>query len=163
MKIPFHDLTGEEVSVKESLMGAKVNERCCVIGTLFKKMELKPSILKEISNSVRAQSIYLHTPSLPLSLHSSIHPYPFSLIKSSLIHTRALLLSLPLQQHLLPQPPRAKSISTSDALVVEDSSQRIALCGDIPSAELVTGTIDVAIQAGYGTGSRSIPLTSPLV
>ena len=73
MEIPFHDLTGKEVSVKKSLMKAKVNERCCVIGTLFKKMELKPSILKEISNSVRAQ-IYLHTPSLSLSLASFIHP-----------------------------------------------------------------------------------------
>ena len=31
------------------LMELKVGERCCVIGTLFKKMDFKPSILKEIS------------------------------------------------------------------------------------------------------------------
>jgi DNA polymerase delta subunit 2 len=40
---------GEGVDMKKHLVEAKVRQRCCVIGTLFKKMELKPSILKEIS------------------------------------------------------------------------------------------------------------------
>lgn len=44
-----------------------------------------------------------------------------------------------LQQHLLPQPPRAKLVSSSDVLVVEDNSQRMILCGNIPSSEMVTG------------------------
>ena len=50
--VNFSPHVGKEVSVKKSLMEAKV-ERCCIVGTLFKKMELKPSILKEISASVR--------------------------------------------------------------------------------------------------------------
>jgi hypothetical protein len=32
----------------------KIGEKCCVIGTLFKKMELKPVILKELSVEVRS-------------------------------------------------------------------------------------------------------------
>jgi DNA polymerase delta subunit 2 len=89
---------GNEVcvkNVKKRLLEAKVGERCCIIGTLFKKMELKPSILKEISAS----------------------------------------------HHLLSQPPRAKLTSSSDQVVVEDSSQRFPLSGNIPSPHLVTGVI----------------------
>ncbi|CAI8054295.1 DNA polymerase delta subunit 2 [Geodia barretti] len=89
---------GNEVcvkNVKKRLLEAEVGERCCIIGTLFKKMELKPSILKEISTS----------------------------------------------HHLLSQPPRAKLTSSSDQLVVEDSSQRFPLSGNIPSPHLVTGVL----------------------
>ncbi|XP_072913398.1 DNA polymerase delta subunit 2 [Hemitrygon akajei] len=39
---------GADVPVKK-LCELQVKEKCCVIGTLFKKMELKPSILREIS------------------------------------------------------------------------------------------------------------------
>lgn len=39
---------GADCPIKR-LMELKVGERCCVIGTLFKKMDFKPSILKEIS------------------------------------------------------------------------------------------------------------------
>lgn len=42
-----------DVTVKNQLVDVVVDERCCVIGTLFKKMELKPNILKEISANVR--------------------------------------------------------------------------------------------------------------
>jgi len=34
-------------------MELKEGERCCIIGTLFKKMDLRPTILKEISALVR--------------------------------------------------------------------------------------------------------------
>ena len=142
-------------------MKAKVNERCCVIGTLFKKMELKPSILKEISDNVRHHSpSTTNFHSLPLSLSPflipaskftlptlseelTLSPHELSLSPPPPSSpTPSLLLPLLLQHHLLPQPPRAKSISTSDTLVVEDSTQRVALCGNIPSTELVTGTPD---------------------
>ena len=43
---------GDSVEVKRRVLDARSKEKCCVIGTLFKKMELKPNILKEISTNV---------------------------------------------------------------------------------------------------------------
>ena len=118
-------VAGNEVcvkNVKKRLLEAEVGERCCIIGTLFKKMELKPSILKEISTSVR-QFLLPSCNSLSLSLSLSLSRF--------------------VQHHLLSQPPRAKLTSSSDQLVVEDSSQRFPLSGNIPSPHLVTGIIIV--------------------
>ena len=148
-----HLLAGEEVSVKTSLMEVKVEEKCCIVGTLFKKMELQPSILKEISAKVSESHFPLSLPPLPLSSFPplllpplllspspsspSSPPLPPLLPRNKSVTKSAHFLHL--QHHLLPQPPRAKCVSSSDALVVEDSSQRIDLSRDIPAQELVTG------------------------
>ena len=102
--------------MKKSLLEASGGERCCIIGTVFKKMELKPTILKEISTNVifPPQNVFFFI----------FFSFGFVVI---------------FQHHLLPQPPRAKFISSSDLLVIEDSTQRMYLCGNIPSQELVTG------------------------
>ena len=42
---------GNDVKVKE-LKDLEVGMTCCIFGTIFKKMDLQPSILKEISDSV---------------------------------------------------------------------------------------------------------------
>ena len=76
------------------------------------------------------------SPPFPLSLLSPL-PLPPLLPRNKSVTKSAHFLHL--QHHLLPQPPRAKCVSSSDALVVEDSSQRIDLSRDIPAQELVTG------------------------
>jgi DNA polymerase delta subunit 2 len=42
---------GSHVKIRKTV-DLKIGEKCCLIGTLFKKMELKPVILKQLSLEV---------------------------------------------------------------------------------------------------------------
>ncbi|XP_033852558.2 DNA polymerase delta subunit 2 [Acipenser ruthenus] len=96
---------GADIPVKK-LCEIQMGEQCCIVGTIFKHMDLQPSILREISR----------------------------------------------EHNLLPQPPRAKYISQSDELILEDELQRIKLEGAIEVQNFVTGSVIAVYGAEKNDG-----------
>lgn len=100
---------GSNVLIRK-LCDLEPREQCCIVGTLFKRMELQPSILKEISE----------------------------------------------EHNLLPQPPRAKYISETDELILEDELQRIKLEGKIDKDKCVTGGVIAIYGAERNEGKFTV-------
>ena len=87
-EISVHNcMIGENVVIKK-LVDVSVDEDVCIIGTMFKKMDMRPNILKEVSDVVSVSlpmtvpSIgtihyiqYMLRRSIPYLLNSSLIPY----------------------------------------------------------------------------------------
>uniref|UniRef100_A0A3B4VHC5 DNA polymerase delta subunit 2 n=1 Tax=Seriola dumerili TaxID=41447 RepID=A0A3B4VHC5_SERDU len=105
----FLSRPGSDVLIRK-LCDLQTGEQCCIVGTLFKRMDLQPSILKEISE----------------------------------------------EHNLLPQPARAKYISETDELILEDELQRIKLEGKIDRDKCVTGSIVAIYGAERNDGKFTV-------
>ncbi|XP_038558392.1 DNA polymerase delta subunit 2 [Micropterus salmoides] len=100
---------GSDVLIRK-LCDLQTGEQCCIVGTLFKRMDLQPSILREISD----------------------------------------------EHNLLPQPARAKYISETDELILEDELQRIKLEGKIDRDKCVTGSVIAIYGAERNDGKFTV-------
>jgi hypothetical protein len=116
--------------------------RCAVVGTLYKQMQLKPSILDEYTKEVSAAFRHLAP---PLSLPSSCQCLPPSSLMTCLPSpvcspTPSPLAVVCAQRSAPPLVAAAKLVHAEDYLILEDMSGRIRLTGEaLDPARYTTG------------------------
>ena len=120
-----------DVRFVNKVLDIPTTEVCFVIGTIYADLPLKPNILDEITEEVRAVIVATYVRTLT---HYSILFF-FS------------------QRYLVKPPPRPKYVSDKDKFVLEDESGRVTLVGDKVSQEtLVTGVVVAVLGIQQGGG-----------
>lgn len=156
---------GSGVQTKK-LCELQPGDKCCVVGTLFKSMQLQPSILREVSEEVRPAGSHGPPPdcfpggtngatclrTMGAGLQGHVTMWCGSPIRAPAL--RPAFMSA-FQHNLAPQPPRSKYIHPDDELVLEDELQRIKLEGSIDVSKLVTGGPWEGVACALGAGKRA--------
>lgn len=131
---------------------------CVLIGTLYKEMRLKPSILDEYTKDMGA--VQARPAATPNASAAPLHP-PHRLTPTL---TGPLTLCTPLlpQKGVATQVSATKLVSEDDAVVLEDEGARVLLKGDVlRPASLSSGALAAAAPASRPSAAAASQLPAP--
>lgn len=131
--------TGLSWTAVANILTLPENDEVMVVGTVYKDMKLKPSILDEYVK-VQLQQTDCLTCVASVSQKSNISSSINSV--SSLYRTKLLSCSCLQDRGASQLVGRTKFVGSDDSIILEDESARMKLKGeDLPVGQLVTGVV----------------------